>query len=114
MTYGRNYGTGTSIGEEGPRAGFEQPLTRWVPSIAPSGMAFVTSDRYPGWKGSLLVGALRGQVLVRLTLDGRRVVAEERLLQSLRERLRDVRQGPDGLVYVLTDSPDGQVLRLLP
>jgi aldose sugar dehydrogenase len=114
VTYGRNYGTGTSIGEEGPRAGFEQPLTRWVPSIAPSGMAFVTSDRYPGWKGSLLVGALRGQMVVWLTLDGRRVVAEQRLLQNLGERIRDVRQGPDGLVYLLTDSPRGQVLRWVP
>jgi len=115
VTYGRNYGTGTRIGEEGPKPGFEQPLKWWVPlSIAPSGMAFVTSDRYPGWKGSLLIGALRGQMLVRLTLDGRKVVGEERLLTDLKERIRDVRQGPDGFVYVLTDSSDGQVLRLQP
>ncbi len=113
VTYGRNYGTGTRIGEEGPKPGFEQPLKYWVPlSIAPSGMAFVTSERYPGWKGSLFIGALRGEVLLRLTLDGRKIVAEERLLESLKERIRDVRQGPDGWLYVLTDNADGRVLRL--
>ena len=114
VTYGRNYGTGTRIGEEGPKPGYEQPLKWWVPSIAPSGMAFVTSDRYAGWKGQLLVGALRGQSLVRLTLDGRRVVAEERVSQEPGERIRDVRQGPDGYLYIVTDSSDGKVLRLLP
>jgi glucose/arabinose dehydrogenase len=115
VTYGRNYGTGTRIGEEGPKPGYEQPLKHWVPvSIAPSGMAFVTSDRYPGWKGSLLIGALRGEALLRLSLEGRKVTGEERLLQSLRERIRDVRQGPDGWIYVLTDSADGRVLRLEP
>jgi aldose sugar dehydrogenase len=113
VTYGRNYGTGTRIGEEGPKAGFEAPLKHWVPlSIAPSGMAFLTSERYPGWKGSLFIGALRAEALVRLTLDGRRVVGEERLLESLKERIRDVRQGPDGWLYVLTDNADGRVLRL--
>jgi aldose sugar dehydrogenase len=114
LTFGRNYVTGTRIGDEGPRPGFEAPLKVWVPSIAPSGMAFVSSDRYPGWKGSLLVGALRGQVLVRLTLDGRKVVGEERLLADLKQRIRDVRQGLDGWLYVVTDGGDGQVLRLQP
>jgi len=115
LTFGRNYGIGTRIGEEGPRAGFEQPLRTWVPtSVAPSGMAFVTIERYPGWQGSLLLGTLRGESLLRLTLDGRKVVAEERLLQTLKERVRDVRQGPDGWIYVLTDSADGKVLRLRP
>ena len=114
VTYGRNYGTGTRIGEEGPKPGYEQPLKWWVPSIAPSGMAFVTSERYPGWKGQLLVGALRGQILVRLTLEGRKVVAEERVLQELGERIRDVRQGPDGYLYIVTDSAGGKVMRLLP
>lgn len=114
VTYGRNYGTGTRIGEEGPVAGYEHPLKWWVPSIAPSGLAFVTGNRYPGWQGSLLVGALRGQTLVRLTLDGRKVVGEERLLPTLGSRIRDVRQGPDGFVYLVTDSRDGQVLRVLP
>jgi glucose/arabinose dehydrogenase len=115
LTFGRNYGSGTRIGETGPRAGFEQPLLWWGPvSIAPSGMAFVASDRYPGWKGSLLVGALRGQALLRLTLDGRRVVAEERLLTRLNARIRDVRQSPDGWIYVLTDGMEGRILRLRP
>ncbi|MCZ2292582.1 MAG: PQQ-dependent sugar dehydrogenase [Burkholderiales bacterium] len=113
LTFGRNYGTGTRIGEEGPKPGFEQPLKTWVPiSIAPSGMAFLTSDRYPAWKGDLFVGALRGLALHRLTLQGRSVVGEQRLLTRLNERIRDVRQGPDGWLYVLTDSPDGRVIRL--
>ncbi|HSB98689.1 MAG TPA: PQQ-dependent sugar dehydrogenase [Burkholderiaceae bacterium] len=112
LTFGRNYVTGTRIGEEGPKPGYEQPLKVWVPSIAPSGMAFLTSERYPGWKGSLFVGALRAQVLVRLTLDGPKVVGEERLLLDLKERIRDVRQGPDGWLYVVTDSSNGRILRL--
>jgi glucose/arabinose dehydrogenase len=114
VTYGRNYGTGTRIGEEGPKPGYEQPLKWWVPSIAPSGLAFLTSDRYPGWKGSLFVGALRNETLVRLTLRGRKVVAEERLLGNLRERIRDVRQGPDGYLYIVTDNADGRVMRIVP
>jgi len=113
LTFGRNYGSGTRIGDEGPRPGFEQPLKTWAPiSIAPSGMAFLTSERYPGWKGELFIGALRGQALYRLTLEGRRVVSEQRLLDTLNERIRDVRQGSDGWLYLLTDSPDGRVLRL--
>jgi glucose/arabinose dehydrogenase len=113
VTYGRNYVTGTRIGEEGPKPGFEMPLTYWVPtSIAPSGLAFLTSNRYPDWKGNLFLGALRGQALVRIELDGHKVVKQERLLQTLNERIRDVRQGPDGWLYVLTDSADGRVLRL--
>jgi len=115
VTYGRNYGTGTRIGEEGPKPGFEQPLYWWVPvSVAPSGMAFLTSDRYPGWQGSLFIGTLRAQTLLRLQLDGTRVVKEDRLLTHLDERLRDVRQGPDGLLYLLTDNTDGRLLRLEP
>jgi aldose sugar dehydrogenase len=115
VTYGRNYGVGTRIGEEGPKPGFEQPLRWWVPtSVAPAGLAFVTADRYPGWKGSLLMGTLRDQALIRMTLDGKRVVSEERLLRGLAERIRDVREGPDGFVYLLTDSPDGRIVRLQP
>jgi len=118
VTFGRNYVVGTRIGETGPKAGFEQPLHHWAPtSIAPSGMAFLSSDRYqaryPDWKGSLFIGALRGQALVRLTVDGRRVTAEQRLLEG-QARIRDVRQGPDGWLYLLTDGAGGQVLRLLP
>ena len=112
ITYGREYGTGFRIGEGTTRADIPEPAKVWVPSIAPSGMAFLTSDRYPGWKGSLFVGALRAQALVRLELDGRKVVREQRLLEGLGERIRDVRQGPDGWLYVLTDARDGKVLRL--
>ena len=113
VTYGRNYGTGTAIGEEGPKPGIEMPLRHWVPvSVAPSGLAFVTSDRYPGWKGSLMVGTLRAQALIRLTLDGRRITGEQRLLTTLGHRIRDVRQGPDGWLYVVIDGSEGQIMRL--
>jgi glucose/arabinose dehydrogenase len=112
ITYGREYGTGFRIGDGTARADVVAPLTHWIPSIAPSGMAFLTSDRYPGWKGNLFVGALRGQLLVRLELDGDKVTREHRLLTGLGERIRDVRQGPDGWLYLLTDSPNGRVIRL--
>ncbi len=113
ITYGAEYGSGRKIGEGSTRADVEAPLTRWVPSIAPSGMAFLTSDRYGArWKGNLFVGALAGELLVRLELDGNHVVREARLLTSFGERIRDVRQGPDGWLYLLTDSADGRVIRL--
>lgn len=114
ITYGRNYVSGTKIGEGTERADVPAPLTYWVPSIAPSGMAFLTSDRYPGWKGNLFVGALRGAQLQRLVLDGRKVLQRESLLANLGERIRDVRQGPDGWLYLLTDSAQGRILRLEP
>jgi aldose sugar dehydrogenase len=112
ITYGREYVTGLKIGEGTARDDIVAPLTYWVPSIAPSGMAFLTSDRYPGWKGNLFVGALKAQLLVRLELDGTKVVREHRLLANLGERIRDVRQGPDGWLYLLTDSANGRVIRL--
>jgi aldose sugar dehydrogenase len=112
-TYGREYGTGFKIGEGTSKSGMEDPLRHWLPrSVAPSGMVFYTGERYPQWKGNLFIGTLREQALIRLELDGTRVVREERLLTNLRERIRDVRQGPDGWLYVLTDNNDGQVLRL--
>jgi glucose/arabinose dehydrogenase len=112
ITYGVNYGSGTRIGAGTERADVVPPVTWWVPtSIAPSGMAFLTSERYPGWQGSLFVGALRARALVRLQLDGRRVANQERLLSGV--RVRDVRQGPDGWLYVLADDDsDGRILRL--
>jgi len=113
-TFGAEYGSGKAIGEGTRKAGMVDPLTHWVPSVAPSGMAFLTSDRYPGWQGNLFIGTLREARLLRLELDGDRVVREERLLAGLNERLRDVRQGPDGWLYLLTDSRDGRILRLLP
>ena len=112
ITYGAKYGSGEPIGEGTAKAGMEQPLTYWVPSIATSGLAFLTSDRYPGWKGNAFVGGLKAQLLVRLQLDGNRVVREERLLTEFGERIRDVRQGPDGWLYLLTDSGDGRIVRL--
>ncbi len=114
ITYGVNYGFGTRIGEGQTKPGMVQPLYLWVPSIAPSGMAFVSGSKFPQWTGDLLVGALRDQVLVRLELDGEKVVREERLLQGLVGRIRDVRMGPDGLVYLLTDDTQGALLRLEP
>ena len=114
ITYGATYGLGMKIGEGTHKAGMEQPLHKWVPSIAPSGMAFYEGDRFPGWRGNVLVGALRDQMLVRLELDGEKVVREERLLKNLVGRIRDVRVGPDGLVYLLTDSASGLLVRLEP
>ena len=114
ITYGVNYGFGTRIGEGQAKPGMVQPLHLWVPSIAPSGMAFVSGSKFPKWTGDLLVGALRDQLLVRLELDGEKVVREERLLRGLVGRIRDVRMGPDGLVYLLTDDNEGALLRLEP
>lgn len=111
ITYGRDY-SGAKIGEATAKTGMEQPVYYWDPSIAPSGMAFYTSDLVPEWKGNLFVGALAGQHLARLVLDGERVVGEERLLVDEGERIRDVRQGPDGALYLLTDSPEGRILRV--
>ena len=114
ITYGVNYGFGTRIGEGQTKPGMVQPLHLWVPSIAPSGMAFVSGSKFPQWTGDLLVGALRDQMLVRLELDGEKVVREERLLRGIVGRIRDVRMGPDGLVYLLTDDSEGAFLRLEP
>ena len=114
ITYGRNYDD-QPIGE-GLTAmnGMEQPLYFWVPSIAPSGMLFYTGDLFPDWTGNLFVGALVGTHLQRLVLDGDRVVQEERLLVDLGQRIRDVRQGPDGALYLLTSEMDGRLLKLTP
>jgi glucose/arabinose dehydrogenase len=113
IAYGKHY-SGAKIGFGTSAQGMEQPIYVWDPSIAPSGMAFVTSDRYPQWKGQLLVGALAGESVSRLTLDGARIATEERMLSSLKERIRDVRQAPDGFIYLLTDNPEGRLLRLNP
>ncbi|MBT9513425.1 MAG: PQQ-dependent sugar dehydrogenase [Acidovorax sp.] len=114
VTFGENYGGG-KIGEGTAKAGMEPPLHYWVPSIAPSGIAFLTSTRYgTAWQGSLFVGSLKFGTLHRLEVAGGKVLREEKLLQGNGERIRDVRQGPDGLLYVLTDSPQGRLLRLQP
>jgi glucose/arabinose dehydrogenase len=121
---GRNYGwpvigygidySGAIIHSGTHRDGMEQPVKYWVPSIAPSGMAFLSGATFRSWRGSLFVGALAGRMLVRLTLDGESVTGEERLLLGLRERIRDVREGPDGALWLLTDSDAGRLLRLSP
>jgi glucose/arabinose dehydrogenase len=114
VTHGANYGTGTRIGEGTAKPGMVQPLHTWVPSIAPSGMAFHAGERFPRWRGDLFVGALAGQVLVRLRFDGERLVSEERMLRGVLGRIRDVRMGPDGLLYLLTDERAGRLVRLEP
>ena len=114
ITYGVNYGVGTSIGEGTSAPGLEQPITYWSPSIAPSGMAFYTGEQFPEWEGDLFVGALAGQHLRRVELDGSRVVDQEVLLQGVVGRVRDVRQGPDGSLYILTDADRGSLYRLAP
>jgi glucose/arabinose dehydrogenase len=111
--YGVDYG-GAKIHESTSKPGMEQPVKYWVPSIAPSGMAFYTGGLFPAWKGNLFIGALKFQLLVRLELDGEKVVKEERLLTGLNERIRDVRQGPDGALWLLTDNGNGRVLRVTP
>ena len=121
---GKNYGwpvIGFGIDYSGARMhasthkpGMQQPVWHWTPSIAPSGMAFYSGELFKAWQGSLFNGALKFQLLSRLTLDGDKVMKEERLLQGLRERIRDVRQGPDGALYLLTDNSAGRILRLAP
>jgi len=115
ITYGVNYGTGTPIGEGTAKPSMEPPVHYWVPlSIAPSGMALYAGDQFPGWRGDLFVGALRDEMLVRLELDGERVVHEERMLKGTLGRIRDVRLGPDGFLYLLTDARNGVLARLEP
>ena len=92
----------------------EQPVKHWEPSIAPSGMAFYTGELFPAWRGNLFIGALAGRMLVRLELDVEGVVGEEHLLRELNERIRDVRQGPDGALWLLTANPAGRILRISP
>jgi glucose/arabinose dehydrogenase len=111
--YGIDY-SGAKIHESTHKAGMEQPVKYWVPSIAPSGMAFYSGNLFPAWKGNLFTGALAGQMLVRLELGGDKVVKEERMLQELRERIRDVRAGPDGAIWLLTDNSAGRILRVTP
>ena len=113
-TYGRNYGLGTKIGEGVHKEGMAPPLHQWTPSIAPSGMAFYDGDEFPGWRGSLLAGALKFRLLSRLEFEGERFVREERMLEDVIGRIRDVRVGPDGYVWLLNDASDGVIARLEP
>lgn len=113
ITYGVDY-SGAKIGEGTAKVGMEQPLFYWDPSIAPSGAAFYTGPVWPAWKNSFFVGALAGQMLVRLSTEGEKVTGEERLLTDIGARIRDVVQGPDGFLYLLTDDADGKILRVKP
>lgn len=113
ITHGVDY-SGRPITQDTARAGMEQPLLHWTPSIAPSGMAIYTGESFPAWRGHVFVGALAGQHLRRVVFDGLRPVHQERMLAELGARIRDVRQAPDGYLYLLTDSPNGALLRLEP
>jgi glucose/arabinose dehydrogenase len=112
VTYGVEY-SGKSISESPTAPGIEPPVHYWVPSIATSGLLFYTGDRFPQWRGNAFVGGLSSQQVSRLEMDGDRVVREEVLFKGV-QRVRDVEQGPDGLIYLLTDQPDGQLLRIEP
>jgi glucose/arabinose dehydrogenase len=115
ITYGENYGGGKIGAGLTAKSGMEQPLHYWTPSIAPSGMTFLRSGRYgKAWQGSLFVGSLKFRHLSRIELKDGKVVREERLLENLDQRIRDVREGPDGLLYVLTDERNGELIRILP
>ncbi|MEP7310295.1 MAG: PQQ-dependent sugar dehydrogenase [Acidobacteriota bacterium] len=112
--YGREY-TGKPLNDDRTvQTGMEQPVYFWTPDIAPAGIAFYTGKLFPAWQGDLFVGALAGKYLVRLVLSGERVVAEERLLADLNQRIRGVQQGPDESLYVMTDGNEGKLLRLVP
>lgn len=114
ISYGRENNGNLINGGKTVQEGLEQPLYFWNPSVALSGLIFYTGDKLPGWKNSLFIGGLSGLQLVRLELDGERVVAEEKLLRDRCKRIRDVRQGPDGLIYVATDDANGEILRIGP
>jgi glucose/arabinose dehydrogenase len=114
IAYGIEYRGGPITGGIQQHAGMEQPLYYWDPVIGPSGMAFYTANLFPAWKGSLFIGGHATRDLVRLSLNGEKVVGEERLLTENRETIRDVRQGPDGALYVVTDGSNGKILKLVP
>ncbi len=113
ITYGLDY-SGLSIGEGTAKEGMEQPLHYWDPSISPSGLDFYDGALLPEWQGDLLTGGLSGQVLVRLDVEGDTIVGEERLFAGQLGRVRDVRVGPDGAIYVLTDEDNGRLIRVAP
>jgi aldose sugar dehydrogenase len=113
VTFGREY-SGEIITNQPWREGMEQPVTIWVPSIGLSGMVFYSGERFPAWKGNLFVGGLAGQVLQRVVFAPGGPIGRESLLADLKQRVRDVRQGPDGLLYVVTDANPGAILRIEP
>ncbi|MGB0498309.1 MAG: PQQ-dependent sugar dehydrogenase [Rubricella sp.] len=113
ISYGRHY-SGLRIGQGTEAPGYEQPIRYWDPSIAPSGLAFYSGDLFPEWQGDLFAGALRGQAIHRIDMEGEAPVGEEVLFEGAYGRIRDVRQGPDGALWFLTDAPDGGLYRVSP
>lgn len=113
ITYGRDY-TFLPIGEGTEKEGLEQPIYYWDPSIATSGLTFYSGDLFPEWRGNAFVGGLKGQHIARLILKNGEVIGEEKLLADRGDRIRDVRQGPDGALWALTDDPQGLLLRITP
>lgn len=114
ISYGREYWSWARVGEGTHKPGLAQPVHYWVPSIAPSGMTFYSGKLFSSWKDNLLIGSLKFKTLVRLELGDDRVLHEERLLPAEYGRIRDVREGPEGAIYLLTDAPNGKLLRLDP
>ena len=112
ITYGVNYITRTKIGEGTQKLGMEQPIHKWVPSIATSGMTFITGNHFSEWKNNLLVGSLKNNALVMLELKSRKVIKEKIIFKNLFGRIRDVKIGPDGLIYLLTDENPGKLVQI--
>jgi len=111
ITYGIDY-SGVKIGEGTEKEGLEQPVYYWDPVIAPSGALFYTGDAFPDWKGDFFVGSMQPGGLVRLKIENGKVTKETRYIGNPKQRVRDIQQGPDGLLYIITDSPQGQIIRL--
>lgn len=114
ITYGKNYVIGTSVGEGTHKPGMQQPFYHWIPSIAPSGLAIYKGSKFPEWENNFFIGSLKFSTLVRMQRDGNKFTEAERMLTDLRQRIRDVRIGPDELIYILTDSYNGKLIRLEP
>jgi glucose/arabinose dehydrogenase len=114
VTYGQEYSGEPFTGAVTARKGYEQPVYYWDPVIAPSGAQYYTGTAFPAWRGSIFIGGLASKRLVRLVLKNDRVVGEEHLLTERQQRIRDVRQGPDGSLYVVTDEANGELWRLRP
>lgn len=113
VTFGIDY-SGVIISDKTTAPGMEDPVVHWTPSIAPSGITFYAGDKFPNWKGDLFVGALAHRHLRRLEMDGDKVIAQEEILRDRNERIRDVREGPDGYLYILTDDDNGRLIKLMP
>ena len=113
VTFGREY-SGLEITDQTHAPGMEDSVIHWVPSIAPSGMAFYDGDKFPAWQGDLFIGALAGKHLRHLTVKGDKITHQAMMLKPMEERIRDVRNGPDGYIYILTDSPEGRLIRIEP